>query len=385
MLLLSDASTGIKKGQMGDLRMLKPTFMATIPIVLERVCKIVNERLGERGWLFQMIFARAYAQKLAAFKSNRGTHLLDAILFNRFSTAALGGRMRNILTGGALLSKEVQEFAQVCIAPTSQAYGLTETCGAGTTQLPNQTDTETVGSVVPCCEIRLVDWVEAGYRTTDKPNPRGEILIGGESITLGYYNMPEQTSKDFSYINGVRYFATGDIGEMLPGGHLRIIDRKKDLVKLAGGEYVSLNKMESIIKLVPLVDNICMVANSYKSYCVALVCPNLKQLKAFVQQEQPDHGLDMADNNDANGSDSEKILAEMCALCNRGEDMMKRFNAIIAEHCVKQGVDRMEIPSKCVLVKEVWLPETGLVTDSLKLKRKELEKFYSQELQAIYT
>ena len=85
---------------------------------------------------------------------------------------------------------------------------LLETCGSGCSTLPNQTETSIVGSALPCVEIKLVDWDEGGYRVTD-PNPRGEIYIGGENITMGYYEMPEKTKEDYMYINGVRYFATG--------------------------------------------------------------------------------------------------------------------------------------------------------------------------------
>ena len=91
-----------------------------------------------------------------------------------------------MLSGGAILSKEVHEFIQVCLCPVMQAYGLTETCAGGTSQLPNQTENGVVGSVVPACEIRLVDWIEGGYRNTDTPNPRGEIYIGGDNVAMGY-------------------------------------------------------------------------------------------------------------------------------------------------------------------------------------------------------
>ena len=92
---------------------------------------------------------------------------------------------------------------------------LIETTGAGTSTLPNQTETSIVGSIVPCCELRLVDWDEGGYRNTDTPNPRGEIYLGGENITMGYFEMPEKTEEDYKYINGIRYFATGEILESL--------------------------------------------------------------------------------------------------------------------------------------------------------------------------
>ncbi len=94
--------------------------------------------------------------------------------------------------------------------------------------------------------------------------------------------MPEKTNEDFKVINGIRYFATGDIGEMLPNGNLKIIDRKKDLVKLSTGEYVSLNKVESVLKLLPFVDNCCVVAEPTKSNCVSMIVPNHKKLcKSF--------------------------------------------------------------------------------------------------------
>jgi long-chain acyl-CoA synthetase len=92
--------------------------------------------------------------------------------------------------------------------------------------------------------VKLVDWVEGGYCITDKPNPRGELMIGGDIIAAGYYKLPEQTEEAFSVDSeGMRWFATGDIGEVYPDGTFKIIDRKKDLTKLQNGEYVSLGKV----------------------------------------------------------------------------------------------------------------------------------------------
>ena len=167
-----------------------------------------------------------------------------------------------MISAGAILSKDVQEFIQVCLSPVIQAYGLTETCACATTQLPNQSSTGLVGSVVSSVEIRLVDWVEGGYRATDTPNPRGEIFVGGETITQGYYKMPEKTAEDFKVINGIRYFATGDIGEFV-NGNLKIIDRKKDLVKLSGGEYVALNKVNRLFEF-------CFDSLSTKKLCTLI-------------------------------------------------------------------------------------------------------------------
>lgn len=92
--------------------------------------------------------------------------------------------------------------------------------------------------------IRLIDWKEGGYTINDKPNPRGEILLSGDSIAQGYFDLEEETKSVFKVDNnGIRWFYSGDIGEMLPTGALKIIDRKKDLAKLPNGEYISLGKV----------------------------------------------------------------------------------------------------------------------------------------------
>ena len=132
--------------------------------------------------------------------------------------------------------------------------------------------------MISSVELRLFDWADGNYHKTDKPNPRGEIYLGGDSVSFGYYKMPEKTSEDYHVIDGVRYFATGDIGEMLPNGNLKIIDRKKDLVKLQGGEYISLSKIEVTLKLLPFVENCCVCANSFKSACFVLISPNIAKI-----------------------------------------------------------------------------------------------------------
>ena len=120
-------------------------------------------------------------------------------------------------------------------------------------------------------QVKLVDWEEGNYTVRDSPNPRGEIVVGGDAIAKGYYQMPEKTKEEFYEENGTRWFRTGDIGEYDTLGQLRIVDRKKDLVKLQLGEYVSLGKVEATLKTNHLVENICVYGDPYKKYTVALV------------------------------------------------------------------------------------------------------------------
>lgn len=230
---LTDTSTGIRSGDVGDIRLLKPTLFFTVPLVLERIKKAAEEKLKNQPPLLKSLFQVAYDLKLAKVRQGRSSRLLDRLVFKKFKNL-MGGRLDTIVAGASMLSKDVQEFIQVCLAPVYQAYGLTETCAGAATQLLNESASDEVGSVVECCEIRLVDWPEGNYRVSDCPNPRGEIWVGGDNVCMGYYNMPEKTSEDFRLMDGVRFFATGDIGEMTPNGNLKIIDRKKDIVKLQG-------------------------------------------------------------------------------------------------------------------------------------------------------
>ena len=328
-----------------------------------------------------MLFKWAYDSKLQSFRNGRSTRLLDRILFKRISSAVVGKKLRLLLCGGAMLSKEVQEFGQCVLCPIIQAYGLTETCAGGTTQLPNQTDTGIVGSVVPCSEIRLVDWLEGGYRSTDRPYPRGEIFIGGDNVALGYYNMPDKTEEDFKVINGIRYFATGDIGEMI-NGNLKIIDRKKDLVKLQGGEYISLNKVETILKLLSFVDNCCIIADPTKSNCVCLICPNPKRITDLLSEQDEVTQTEVNNLKDINGVNEKS--KELNRILEKNSKVVTQLSKEALNHCLSQGLERFEIPIKIKFVAEIWLPDTGFVTDSLKLKRKEIEKYYQSDIEKLY-
>jgi long-chain acyl-CoA synthetase len=120
---LTDVSSAIKEGDKGDLAVLKPSLIAVVPIVLERFCKGVNDKIDKASPLKSSLFKMAYKQKLKNFDTNRSTVLLNKIVFNKVSTALLGGRIRVIVCGGALLNNDVQKFAQVCLGPVIQAYG----------------------------------------------------------------------------------------------------------------------------------------------------------------------------------------------------------------------------------------------------------------------
>ena len=145
-----------------------------------------------------------------------------------------------------------------------QGYSLTETTCTGTCMECDDMSTGKVGAPMAGMQVKMVNWEEGHYRVTDSPRPRGEIIVGGNSVAKGYFKNDQKTEEDFYNEGGKRWFRTGDIGELFDDGTVRIIDRKKDLVKLQLGEYVSLGKVESQLKTNYLVDNICVYGNPYK-------------------------------------------------------------------------------------------------------------------------
>uniref|UniRef100_A0A672FEK0 long-chain-fatty-acid--CoA ligase n=1 Tax=Salarias fasciatus TaxID=181472 RepID=A0A672FEK0_SALFA len=335
---LADQSTKIKKGSKGDTSVLKPTLMAAVPEIMDRIYKNVMTKVEEMSRFQRTLFVLAYNYKMEQISKGYSTPLCDSLVFKRVR-ALLGGNTRVLLSGGAPLSAATQRFMNICLCcPVGQGYGLTETCGAATISEVWDYSTGRVGAPLVCSEITLKDWEEG-----DPTRKNHEDFFVDEK--------------------GQRWFCTGDIGEFHADGCLKIIDRKKDLVKLQAGEYVSLGKVEAVLKNCPLIDNICAYANSDQSYVIGFVVPNHKQLTALAEQMQ------------VRGSWEE--------ICNNAQ-MEREVLRIIAEAAVSAKLERFEIPKKIRLSAEPWTPETGLVTDAFKLKRKELKSHYQEDIERMY-
>ncbi|KAA8588499.1 hypothetical protein FQN60_009844 [Etheostoma spectabile] len=354
---LSDQSTKIKKGSKGDCSVLKPTLMAAVPEILDRINKNVMSKVQEMSFIQKTLFTLGYKYKLEQIKRGYDAPLCNALLFQKVKKL-LGGRVRMMLSGGAPLSSATQRFMNVCFCcPVGQGYGLTETCGAGTITEVMDNSTGRVGAPLFCCELRLRDWAE------DKPNPRGEILIGGPNVTMGYYRNESNDQDFFADEKGQRWFCTGDVGEIYPDGCLQIVDRKKDLVKLQAGEYVSLGKVESALKNCSIIDNICAYANSEQNYVISFVVPNQKRMTQLANQSG--------------------IVGEWEELCTH-PDMEREVLNEIKKVAANNKLQQFEIPVKVHLSPEPWTPETGLVTDAFKLKRKELKNHYLHHIERMY-
>lgn len=363
-LTMIDSSSKIQRGSKGDASVLHPTCLTAVPLILDRISKGINEKVKKSGAFRQAIFNFAYEYKLKWTKRGYETPLFDKYIFGH-AKQVLGGRVRLILSGGAPLSPDTHNQVKHCLCVTvTQGYGLTETSSCATVMDVHDRTTGRVGAPTTACDIRLENWEEAGYRVTDYPYPRGEIMIGGDNVSAGYYKLSEKTKEDFFQEDGRQWFRTGDIGEFHPDGSMKIIDRKKDLVKLQLGEYVSLGKVEAELKTCTVIENICVYGDANKAYTVALVVPNHHYLE------------EIANNLGITG----KSLEELCS----NPQIEKAVLQELVEQAEKCKLQRFEIPGAVKLCAEQWSPDMGLVTAAFKLKRKAVQERYQHEINRMY-
>ncbi|KAK3132467.1 hypothetical protein QOZ80_6AG0522210 [Eleusine coracana subsp. coracana] len=368
---MTDTSNKIKKGTKGDVSVLKPTLMISVPAILDRIRDAVFKKVGDKGGLTKMLFDIAYKRNLAAiegswFGSWAPERMLWASIIFKPIRSILGGRIRFVLCGGAPLSRDTQRFMNICLGvPVGQGYGLTETCAGAAFSEWDDSSVGRVGPPLPCCSVKLVSWEEGGYTISDSPMPRGEVVVGGHSITKGYFNNEAKTNEVYKVDErGMRWFYTGDIGQFHPDGCLEIIDRKKDIVKLQHGEYVSLGKVESALSTSSYVDNIMVYADPFHNYCVALVVPAHQALENWAQ------------NLGINYKDFE----ELCQI----DQAIEEVQQSLSKAGKAARLEKFEVPAKILLLPEPWTPESGLVTAALKLKREQIKTKYKDDLNKLY-
>lgn len=344
--------------QMGDAPTLRPTVLAGVPAVYDKIRKLIGGLLAARGGVMAKLFAAGLKARIEAMKKGKKVPFYEGLLFDKIRKTVLGGRVRIMVSGGGPLSPETQEWMQAVFrCPMGQGYGLTETCGASTISWVNDRTFGRIGPPLTCNDIKLVEWAEGDYYVR---NRQGEICVSGANITAGYYKMEAKTEADYPIEGGRRWFHTGDIGQFDEDGVLRIIDRKKDLVKLSKGEYIPLGKVESTCLLAPSVFNVCLYADSTRDFCVAIATVNRAAL--------PGELAGMSDADLVASADARKLVQSQIAAALKGANFpsfqIPRFVGIVGT--------------------EEWLPPTGLVTAALKMQRRKIYARFQPMLDALY-
>jgi len=358
-LTLTTKSSKVKNGCKGDANVLRPTLMCAVPLILERIYKSMVDTAQRKGWFFEELFHYLVAYKMKWQDRGFDTPLLNKTLFRRIRYF-LGGRVRVLLSGGAPLAPDTHSLCRTCLSmPVIQGYGLTETASCASVTHPRDRVCGRAGAPLMDVDIKLVNWEEGNYRVTDKPNPRGEVHVGGDNVAVGYYNNPGETEANFYEENGRRWFKTGDIGEFDNDGVLKIIDRRKDLVKLQAGEYVSYGRTESILKTAPIVENICAYADPSRDFIIAIIIPDKNVLKHI---------------------NPELELGEAI----KDREVQKEVVGLLKEYGIKNGLKNFEIPAKVLMVLDEWTPDNGLVTAAFKIRRKFIYDEYKKEIEDTY-
>lgn len=327
---LSDASVRNCKG---DIREFQPTILIGVPAVWESVKKGIVGKVNAGSFIVKNMFWGALSLKQTLLGIGLpGAALLDAIVFKKLKDAT-GGRLRVAFSGGGPISQETVKFISYAVTPMISGYGLTETSAMGCIQDPLAWDPYALGDITGCIEIKLVDFADAGYFSTNNP-PQGEIWIRGPAVTEGYWDNDKETQEALTEDG---WFKTGDIGEFNANGHLKVIDRKKNLVKTLNGEYIAIEKLESTYKTASVVGNICVYAASDKAKPIAIVVP----VEAALQKLASENGIE--------GGSLEELAHN------------KKMKDVVLKDLLKTGrglgLSGIELIEGVVLADEEWTPQ----------------------------
>ena len=352
------------KGLVDDIAALKPTLFAGVPRVFDRIYAGVLEKINAGSCIKKFLFNWGFNRKLHALNSghsyDKAAPVFDKVVFSKVKER-LGGRVRLIVSGGAPLSRHVEDFLRVCMCcRVVQGYGLTETCAASAICIPDTpSQVGTVGPPQPCISVRLEAVPEMECDPTASP-ARGELCIKGPSVFTGYYKDQKKTDE---VLESDGWFHTGDIAEITPEGAIRIVDRKKSIFKLAQGEYVAVEKVEGCYKKNPFVEQIWVYGNSFKHALVAIVVP--KESKV----------LEWAKHHHKSGS-----FEELC----KDETLKAAIFESLTATAKEAKLKGFEIAKDIALDSELFSVENDLLTPTFKSKRPQLQKKYQSQIDAMY-
>ncbi|MEU9232179.1 AMP-dependent synthetase/ligase [Streptomyces subrutilus] len=333
---------------LADLAGFRPTFLLAIPYVLEKVyntARATAEKMGRAASFDRAArIARRLGEKAVEGRApglglRAARALYDPLVYRRIR-AALGGRVRYVLSGGSPLGSRLAAFYTGAGIEVFEGYGLTETTGASTVTPPLRPRLGTVGWPLPGTAVRIAD--------------DGEVLLGGRHVFAGYWNSGQ----------GVPYgswLPTGDIGELDADGYLTITGRKKDLIITSGGKNVAPAPLEDWLRAHPLVGQ-CMVVGDNRPYITALITL------------EPDGLLHWRQMHKKTGVPIYELV--------RDEELRADIQRAVDE--ANRLVSRAESIRRFTVLQGDFTEARGHLTPSLKLKRGVIARDYAREIDELY-
>lgn len=338
-----------------NLAVVRPTILFAVPRIFNRIYEGVNKQMADKPAFIRELF---HAGVRNATRRNRGETLgplaqlsigaADRLIFSKVRER-FGGRLKYVISGSAALSKEVAEFIDALGIEVFEGYGLTETSPVATTNYPKNRKIGSVGKPLPGVRVHIDKSV------TNDP-VQGEIVIYGPNVMKGYFHRPEENAQVLMTDGG---FRSGDLGCIDDDGYVYITGRIKEQYKLENGKYVVPAALEEQLKLSPYIANV-MLHGANKPFNVALVVVDRDALNTWAKSHHVDLGGDPAKNPKVR----ELVKKEL-------EQHSGTF----------KGFER---PQKFVLTTEDFTTENGMLTPTLKIKRRNVLAKYESELNALY-
>ncbi|XP_077114152.1 long-chain-fatty-acid--CoA ligase 5 [Ranitomeya variabilis] len=362
VVFCSGAKVGFFQGDIrlltDDMKTLRPTVFPTVPRLLNRIYDKIQS--GAQTPTKKFLLDLAITCKSAEVKKGiiRNDSIWDKLIFKRVQET-MGGRVRVMVTGAAPISENVLSFLRAALgSQIFEAYGQTE-CGAGCSfSTPGDWTAGHVGAPLPCNLLKLEDVTDMNYFSS---NGEGEVCIKGTNVFKGYLKDPEKTAEA---IDEEGWLHTGDIGKWLPNGTLKIIDRKKNIFKLAQGEYIAPEKIENVYVHSAPVAQVFVHGDSLRSCLVGVVVPDPEILPDFAAK----FGVRCS-------------FEELC----KHAAVKKAILEDVIKTGKQAGLKSFEQVKDIYVHSEMLTVENGLLTPTLKAKRAEVAKYFKSQIDDLYS
>jgi long-chain acyl-CoA synthetase len=357
-----------------DLKILKPTGLLSVPRLFNRFNSAIQtatmEAPGVKGALSRHIVSAKKAQMKLPHGQASNTHFLYDRIWTRKVRAAVGlERAHSMVSGSAQLDPDVHEFLRAAFGIRfMQGWGMTETYAVGTVQFGDDFSLGNIGPPAPTIEMCIESVPDYEYTVQDKPRPRGELLVRGPVLFKEYYKNPEETAKA---VEPDGWFHTGDIVEVDELGRFKIIDRKKNVLKLAQGEYISPERIENVY-----MGSTNLIATAYVHGD-----PKEASLVAIFGID-PEHFAPFASK--ILKQDVNQIDAASLKIAANEPRVKKAFLKLLDDIGKKHKFNSYEKVKNCYLDIEPFTMENELLTPTLKLKRPQTAKAFRAQIDEMY-